>query len=214
MLFDFGNTLFAHAPLSDTIVAAGAAIGATVMAAEAVDLARRIDVAAASPAEEHRQRDLDAEVWQSRWHVLYALADDRHPGLGAAIYDAMHDPAQWMPFARTAAVLDALHRSGLRIGVLSNTGWNVRNVLHAHGLERLVTSFTLSCEVGAAKPAAEIFAAAYHSLDADPWDVMMVGDDPSADVGGVPLGIRTMILPPTPVGTDNGLDAVLGSVGG
>ena len=210
ILFDFGNTLFSHAPLAATIIAAGTTIGAAITADEAADLAARIDVAAAAPVEQRHQRDLDAAVWHARWHVLYALADDRHPGLGAAIYGAMHDPQQWIPFARTAAVLDELHRSGRRIGVLSNTGWDVRAVLHAYGLQRLISTFTLSYEVGAVKPASEIFAAACRSLDADPGDVVMVGDDPSADVGGVPLGIRTMILPPSAQGTDNGLDAVLG----
>lgn len=214
MLFDFGNTLFARAPLDATIVSAGAAIGAPVDVVEAVALAERIDAAAASPAEARHGRDLDADVWRSRWHELYAAGDGVRPGLGAQVYAEMHDPERWVPFADARRVLGELHRAGCLIGVVSNTGWDVREVFRAHGIDALVDTFTLSCEVGAAKPSAAIFTAACRSLGCRPEETVMVGDDPLADVGGVPLGVRTLILPPTPPGSDNGLDAAAAMVGG
>ena len=57
VLFDFGNTLFGHAPLADTIAGLG------VPPPDAADLAARIDAAAAHPDEAIHRRDLDAAVW-------------------------------------------------------------------------------------------------------------------------------------------------------
>lgn len=212
VLFDFGGTLFAHASLAETITEPAVGLGRPIGSEAAQELAERIDALAADPAESAHPRDLDAAVWCARWNHFYSSADHRHPGLGAAIYTAMHDPAKWVPYTDTGTVLDGVRRAGCRVGVISNTGWDVRGPFGAHGLADTIDSFTLSCEVGAAKPQAAIFRAACQALDTDPNEVLMVGDDPTADVGGVPLGIRTLLLPACPAGTDNGLGAVLGLV--
>ena len=212
VLFDFGSTLFGHAPLPATITAAGAAIGHDIDAAIATELATRIDALAADPAEVARGRDLDRAVWAARWPVLYATADDRYPGLGAAVDAAMHDPQAWVPYAATARVLAELAARGVRVGVLSNTGWEVRDAFAVRGLDRYVDAFTLSCDVGVAKPDPRIFAAACAAIGVAPAEALMVGDDARADVGGVALGIRTVLLPAVEPGDDNGLTAVVGAV--
>ncbi len=214
VLFDFGNTLFAHAPLDATILDAADRLGLARSPTEARDLATRIDAVAASEAEAVHRRDLDAAVWASRWRHLYALDDDDLPGLGAAIYEAMHDPAQWLPYLDSAAVLRGLHEVDVAVGVISNTGWDVREVFAVHGLADVVDTFTLSCEVGAAKPDRAIFAIACARLGVEPADVLMVGDDARADAGGTALGIRTLLLPPPlSPGADNGLGTVLDLAG-
>jgi putative hydrolase of the HAD superfamily len=205
VLFDFGNTLFAHAPLDSTIAGAAERLGLVITAAEASDLATRIDALAAGEAEAVHRRDLDAAVWTTRWHHLYGVDDHRWPGLGAALYAAMHDPTEWFPYADTAAVLTVLHDAGIRVGVVSNTGWDVRAVFAEHQLHTAVDAFALSCECGVAKPDRAIFAIACAGLGVEPAEVVMVGDDARADVGGTALGIRTLLLPATPPGTDNGL---------
>jgi HAD superfamily hydrolase (TIGR01509 family) len=203
-LFDFGNTLFAHAPLAETITGLGFGIGP----ADAADLAARIDAAAEHPDEAIHRRDLDAAVWAARWRHLYAVDDERLPGLGAAIDAAMHDPAQWLPYRDTAAMLSGVRAAGMKIGVVSNTGWDVRGPFVAHGLADAVGSFTLSCEVGAAKPDRAIFAIACARLGVEPAAALMVGDDPRADGGAGVLGIPTLLLPAAAPGTDNGLALV------
>jgi HAD superfamily hydrolase (TIGR01493 family) len=214
VLFDFGSTLFAHAPLTDTIADAAGRLGLDITRAGAAELAARIDELAASEAEAVHRRDLDAAVWSTRWRQLYSIGDDRLPGLGAAIDAAMHDPAQWLPFRDTAEVLGRLHEGGVAVGVVSNTGWDVRGPFAHHGLDGLVDSFTLSCEVGAAKPDRAIFAIGCARLGVEPAAVLMIGDDGWADVGGMALGLRTLLLPPAAPGGDNGLDAVLDLVDG
>ena len=214
VLFDFGYTLFAHHPLADTIVAAGTDLGQAISAAAAAALAEEIDRLAHLPDELVRGRDLDAGVWRDRFHTLYAVADERHPGLGRQIYRKMHDPAGWIPFPATVATLRAVRRLGVAVGVVSNTGWDIRTVFAHHGLSELIDHFSLSCEVGAVKPDRRIFAAALDALDVDAAEAVMVGDDPVADAGAQRCGLTTVLLPLRPPGEDNGLGRVVGLLEG
>lgn len=211
VLFDFGNTLFAHAPLPTTIVDAAAELGVALPVDAAVALATEIDAAAMHPDEAVHRRDLDTVVWARRWSVHYGLADRVARGLGAAIYRSMHDPARWHPYRHTADVLAHLRRSGVSTALVSNTGWDVRAVLTHHGVR--VDAVVLSCEVGVVKPAPEIFLAACDRLGVAPAATLMVGDDARADSGAVLAGLRTLLLPALPPGADNGLRAVLDIAG-
>lgn len=214
VLFDFGNTLFSHASLAATIESCAAALGHDDMTpAAAAQLAEAIDVAAASGAEAVHRRDLDAQVWAARWAHLYGVADATWPGLGPPIDAAMHDPAQWIPFRDSAAVLDALHDAGIAVGVVSNTGWDVRGPFAHWGLGGSVDGFTLSCEVGVAKPDRAIFAIACAALGVEPAATLMVGDDVRADGGGAALGMPTLLLAPVEPGGDNGIALVLDVAG-
>ncbi len=209
MLFDFGYTLFAHAPLAETIRGCARRLGTEMSEATATALARHIDQAAMTPEELAFPRDFDAVVWSQRWKLLYGIADELASGLGSAIFESMHDPLEWVPYQETASTLRALAEDEIRVGVVSNTGWDVRRVLAAHSMTRYVTSFTLSYEVGAVKPDQRIFAVACEGLGLNADEVLMVGDDPRSDGGAVAAGIRTLLLPPEDRGSDNGLGAVL-----
>ncbi|MEO8264449.1 MAG: HAD family hydrolase [Ilumatobacteraceae bacterium] len=209
VLFDFGNTLFAHAPLALTIGASAHRLGLQIAEDDLVALARRIDSAAMTPEELAHPRDLDQTVWKQRWQILYGMADEFGQGLGEAINASMHEPDEWIPYPRAATTLHSLHQQGLAVGVVSNTGWNVRTAFAEHAMADAVTSFTLSYEVGFVKPDHRIFAAACESVGLGPEQVVMVGDDPRADSGAVRAGIRTFLLPTLPPGVDNGVGEVL-----
>ena len=213
VLFDFGYTLFAHEPLRVTIATCARQLGAEMSDEHASSLAQRIDAAAMTPEELVHPRDLDATVWKQRWEFLYALADESLEGLGAAVNMAMHDPAEWIPYQRTGETLRALAEHGLSIGIVSNTGWDIRQAFEVHGASSSVASFTLSYEAGAMKPDPKIFAAACESLGLAPEQVVMVGDDPRADGGAAHAGIPTLLLPALPPHCDNGVAAVLDLVG-
>jgi putative hydrolase of the HAD superfamily len=213
VLFDFGHTLFAHAPLSVTIAECATGLGAPMGNQQAAAMARRIETAAMEPSELAHPRDLDAAVWRQRWAILYGIADEWVAGLGDAVNADMHDPVAWVPYSRSAATLRTLESHGMAIGIVSNTGWDVRTVFSAHSMTAPITSFTLSCEVGVVKPDLEIFSVACESLGLSPEDVLMVGDDPRADSGAVVAGIRTLLLPPLPAHADNGIAAVIDLVG-
>lgn len=213
VLFDFGNTLFAHAPLADTITGCSESLGRDVSRSWSAKVAQRIEAAAQAPDEVALGRDLDSRVWDERWRALYSLADDESPGLGAAVHRSMHAAAEWVPYERTLDVLYRLSVAGMRIGVVSNTGWDVRSVFVHHGVAELVHTFVLSYEVGCVKPSREIFDVACERLGSPVERVLMVGDDPRADAGATAAGLTTLLVPAAAPGIDNGLGGVLGLVG-
>jgi HAD superfamily hydrolase (TIGR01493 family) len=214
VLFDFGYTLFGHAPGPAVVQREAAALGVVLSAEEAATIWADIDAAANTPAELARGRDLDAAIWRSRWPVIYAARDAQVAGLGAALDRAFHDPRQWVPYADSASALAAAHAGGLRVGVASNTGWDIRAVFAAHAMIDLVDAFTLSYECGAVKPQPEFFAAACAALEVTPSAAVIVGDDPTTDGRARDAGLAATYLvdPATPLGAPHGLDAAVGAI--
>lgn len=214
VLFDFGHTLFAHAPGPEVLRHEASLLGHDLTPDEAFALWREIDTAAMDPAEVARGRDLDGEVWRTRWPILYGLADRVVPGLGGALDRDFHDPWSWIPYSDTEAVLDGLAERGIAVGVVSNTGWDVRAPFAVRGLDRFVGTFTLSYECGVAKPEPGIFLAACRSLDVDPACTLMVGDDPRADSGALAAGLLDVVLvdPDTPIGAPHDLTQALARI--
>ena len=119
---------------------------------------------------------------------------------------------QWVPFPDAVPVLRALRARGVPVVLLSNIGLDIRPQLVRTGLADLLDDVVLSYEVGLVKPDPAIFAEALARLGRPASQALMVGDSPTADVGGAALGIRTLILPRTRQRV-RGLDAVLRLVG-
>lgn len=130
--------------------------------------------------------------------------------LAGALYRLI--PERWEPYDDSLALLDGLHAAGIRTAVVSNTGVDPRPALDRLGLLPLLDAVTLSFEVGLVKPDPAIFRQALDRLGMDAADALMVGDTWDQDGGGGAIGLRTLILPPTP-GRTRGLDAVLTLVG-
>jgi putative hydrolase of the HAD superfamily len=104
----------------------------------------------------------------------------------------------WQPYADAADVLKRLTAAGLACGVVSNIGWNIRVPLGAGGLLPYLGTVVCSYEEGVRKPDPALFAIACERLGVDPARTLMVGDSPHADSGGLPLGIRTVLVSPEP----------------
>jgi len=209
VIFDFGNTLFANSDLSQTIADAFRNLGADVDPDIVGPLGMRIYDAAHTPEEWALGRDLDASVWAERWLVHYAIADEVIAGAGAEIYRLMHAPERWIPFATTADTLRRLHEAGVPVGVLSNTGWDIRTVFRHHELDQFIDAFALSYEIGCAKANPPAFWRACDLLGVTPTQALMVGDDTTADAGAANAGLRTLLLPLQEQGRDNGVGMVL-----
>lgn len=155
------------------------------------------------------RRDLSSEDHRAAYVGLIATVAHPHPGLPDAIYDQILQPAAWVLYADARGVMEVLEHRGIRIGVVSNVGFDIRPILVAHGLGALARFCTMSYMVGAIKPDPRIFEAALHGLGAEPGATMMVGDHAEVDRGGEALGIRTLILPMSSPGGDHGLSEVL-----
>jgi putative hydrolase of the HAD superfamily len=157
----------------------------------------------------YARRDLSSEAHRAAYLGLLSTVRHPDPDLPAAIYERILDPGGWTPYADARQVVEELERRGVRVGLISNVGFDIRPILRAHGFEQLARSAVLSFEVGAVKPDPRIFEAALAALGSDASGTLMVGDHPETDLGGEALGIRTLILPMTPAGTVHGLAQVL-----
>lgn len=213
VLFDFGNTLFGHDSLAVTIERCATELGMPIEPSVATAIAAEIDRAAHTEAELALLRDLDDAVWDRRWRVLYSIADRWVPGLGTALMRDMHDPRSWVPFATTVTTLRELAAAGISIGVVSNTGWDVRAVFRAYELELHIDHFVLSYEVGLVKPNPAMFTEACRRLEARPDETLMVGDDLRADSGATAAGLRVLLLPIVATGADNGVEVAVAAAG-
>ena len=117
------------------------------------------------------------------------------------------DPNRWMPYSDTVPVVEELARRGVPMGVVSDTGFDIRPIFETHRVP--IRTFVLSYEHGALKPAPELFQLACRDLGVDPGETLMVGDNPITDAGAILSGLPTYLLPPAGDRPERGLDAVL-----
>lgn len=205
VLFDFGHTLYGHAPGPLVVEQAAGSLGIHLEPGAAERCWRDIDEAAMDPREVALGRDLDPRVWRARWVALYDRADALALGLGRAIDWNMHDPTRWVPYGDAAEALGQLADAGIAVGVASNTGWDVRGAFRAWGLDPLVRAYVLSYEVRMRKPDPALFLRACAELGAAPGRTLMVGDDPVADGGAAEAGLGVQLVVPGALGGPNGL---------
>jgi HAD superfamily hydrolase (TIGR01509 family) len=224
VLFDFAGTLFMPRAANELVVEATRALGLDLAAD---DLRRLADdyTAAGVPGGPYpatvpdhveslyERRDLSPDTHRAAYLGLLSNVNPPHPDLPAAIYERILEPDGWVPYADAREVVEELGRRGVRAGLISNVGFDVRPILRAHGFGQLARSATLSFEVGVIKPDRRIFEAALAALGSDAAETLMVGDHPEVDRGAEVLGIRTLILPMTPAGGVHGLTQVLSALG-
>jgi putative hydrolase of the HAD superfamily len=104
--------------------------------------------------------------------------------------------------------LDSLRARGVRTAIVSNCRENTREMLEGLGLSDLVDELVLSCEVGAVKPAPEIFTVALDRLGATAADTVFVDDRQECCDGAAVLGIRAVRIDRT--GGDGGEPGLAG----
>jgi putative hydrolase of the HAD superfamily len=116
-----------------------------------------------------------------------------------AFIDAEHEVwrPQFAPLASAQALLDSLRGRGLKTGLVANSwpdpGRVLRRDAEVLGFADRLDVLVFSEEVGARKPAPEIFVHACRELEVDPIDTMFVGDDLQTDVqGAANVGMTTV----------------------
>jgi FMN phosphatase YigB (HAD superfamily) len=153
VLFDYHDTLFRFEGDAAWLRAGADACRMAITDSELRALALRIDEARRLPevVAMDSERDLSQAAHRratTEWLRLAGL-----PGpLADALYERLMSPACWQPFTDTEPVIRRLCQAGIAVGVLSNTGWNLRETFAHYGLRHYVAAFTLSCEVGDATP--------------------------------------------------------------
>ncbi len=85
--------------------------------------------------------------------------------------------------------LEHLRTRGIKIAIVSNCTENTRPSLTALGVDTLADDLVLSCEVGASKPAPEIFLCALGRLGVTADAALFVDDQAGYCAGSVAVGI-------------------------
>jgi len=93
-------------------------------------------------------------------------------------------PGAWEPYPDVEPMLDAVHALGVRIGVVSDWGSNLRGILAELELDRRLDFVLPSGAVGVAKPNPAFFRMAADAAGVRPDEALMVGDSYRADVRG------------------------------
>ncbi len=202
VLFDFSGTLFDDRSVLDP---ARATVGD--------DVITRVLAVVDSPEGIAARRGCDVSGEQHRavWTALIAESGPYSSVVVQAIYRALTDPAAWTPYPDTARVITTLHERGVKVGVLSNIGWDIRPALADAGVLDALDAVVLSCEHGVEKPDPALFTLACDELGLAPGSVLYVGDDPVKDGAAVAVGMPVYLLPAErSADRDRGLAAVLG----
>jgi len=109
---------------------------------------------------------------------------EKREELGNAVRGAFADPASRELFPESRTILEQLKASGYHLGLISNNNDFLLKVLAYHGLDKLLDSVTYSQEVGAEKPAPQIFSKALERAHCAASEAVHVGDSLIADVEG------------------------------
>ena len=138
-------------------------------------------------------------------HLDPSLNADRDlsDGARAAVADAIHDGARYAPpeiLPGAPDALAALRAAGLRLALVSNTGFSagptMRTLVAELDLARYFSVQVYSDETGAWKPAPRILDEAVFALGVAAADVLFVGDTPEADILGAQqfgLGMTALV---------------------
>lgn len=223
VLFDFAGTLLVPRAPDELLAGAARRAGLCLAPAELAELAEAYLAVGVPGApypravpdqlvELYNRRDLSAENHRRAYVGLFETIHPPRPELEAlpeAVYAEILEPEGWVTYADAAATVEEIARRGVRVGLISNVGFDIRGILRHHGLGRVAENCTLSFEIGCVKPDPRIFTAALEQLGTPARSTLMVGDHERADGGARAVGMRTLLLPMTGPGTVHGLGAVL-----
>jgi putative hydrolase of the HAD superfamily len=90
----------------------------------------------------------------------------------------------WEPYPDVEPMLSQVQQRGVRIGIVSDWGSNLRGIVAELGLDRYFDFVLPSGAVGVAKPNPAFFRMALDAVEVQPADALMVGDSYRADVRG------------------------------
>ena len=106
------------------------------------------------------------------------------PEFYPAVFNRFADADTWRIYDDVLPTLETLAARGVKLGVISNWDARLRPLLARLNLTRHFSSIVISCEVGATKPDARLFAKAAQELAVAPGEMLHVGDSLAMDVQG------------------------------
>lgn len=165
-----------------------------------VDASRFDSAVDAASVELDRPQD---SIYRSEPFIRYAQRVLREmggdgPGLepcAREIYDEWAACQHFALYDDVIPTLRALHASGYRIGLISNTHRCLASFQSHFELGPFITAAVSSSEHGFLKPHPSIFRAALEMVGVEPDDGVMVGDSLAHDIAGArQVGMRAVLL--------------------
>jgi HAD superfamily hydrolase (TIGR01509 family) len=216
VLFDAGDTLIRLSGSGEKLLhRAAAAVGVERLDPDEVaDVWRRVLDRSSTAEEMAKGRDLSTTRHREVWTELYDAAGCERlaPGLSGQLYELTVRADSWEAFPDTVPTLRALRERGLRVGVVSDTGFDLRPALDLLGLSPFLDSVVMSFQYGVCKPAVSVFRAASEQLGVKPERTLMVGDNPLTDSGAINAGMYVFLLPRPTADGPRGLGHILALV--
>jgi len=106
------------------------------------------------------------------------------PGFFAELYDRFAEPDAWHIYEDVVPALDLLASREIKLAIISNWDERLRPLLGKLKLDHYFKTFSISLEVGFAKPSPLIFGHAAKALGLEAGSILHVGDSPEMDVAG------------------------------
>jgi len=116
--------------------------------------------------------------------VTEVFGDATPPGFFAELYDRFAEPDAWHIYEDVRPALDLLASREIKLAVISNWDERLRPLLRKLRLEHHFKSFSISLEVGFAKPSPVIFEHAAKGLALPTNSILHVGDSAEMDIAG------------------------------
>jgi putative hydrolase of the HAD superfamily len=126
-------------------------------------------------------------------HILRTCGAGPQPELARALADRGMELllANGRLFDDVLPFMAGLRARGVKVAIVSNCDEQGRGLLDGLGVTPLADALVLSCEVGAAKPAARIFQRALEALGVSAEAALFVDDNAEYCAAAAALGIRT-----------------------
>jgi FMN phosphatase YigB (HAD superfamily) len=161
VLFDAGDTLIRLSGSGEKLLhRAAAALGVDPLDPEEVAHVWQRVLDRSSTAEElAKGRDLSNARHREVWTALYDAAGcaGLAPGLSEELYALTVSAESWEAVPDTLPTLKGLRDRGLRVGIVSDTGFDLRPAMDLLGLSPFVDTVVMSFEYGVCKPAVTVF---------------------------------------------------------
>ncbi len=127
-------------------------------------------------------------------HILRACGKEPRPGL---VHEMVRRDRELLLanarlFDDAIPFLQALQARGMKIAIVSNCTETTRPLLVKLGVDALADALILSCEVGAAKPAAQIYRCALDRIGVTADAALFVDDQAGFCAGSVAVGISAV----------------------
>lgn len=205
ILVDFAGTLFLPLDGKQWAIAASDMARVDLTAHESTELAALLDSRFHHVRDPGRDLSLSA-YRQSMLPVLESLVTDK--ALARSLYDLQFKDEFWHLRNGARDLLRGARKRGLRVIIVSNVPWDIRQLFTQAGLRDHVHGFALSFEVGSEKPDKLIFEHAIDLAGCAPSEAVLIGDDPVTDSGALALGIPVILVPPCRDSMDESLPMV------